>query len=62
MPLGALALSVALTIFASSAAHSPIAALLACLIAALAWRAGGVPALIVSLAAVPTLERFDPFL
>lgn len=58
--VGALALSVALTVLATSAARSPIAALLACLIAALAWRAGGLYALGVALASLPILVRFDP--
>ena len=60
--IGALALSVALTILATSAVHSPIAALLACLIAVLAWRAGGVYAISVALASIPVLAHFDPFL
>ena len=60
--VGALALSVALTILATSAVHSPIAALLACLIAVLAWRAGGVYAISVALASIPVLAHFDPFL
>ena len=60
--IGALALSVALTILATSAVHSPIAALLACLIAVLAWRAGGVYAVSVALASIPVLAHFDPFL
>lgn len=60
--IGALALSVALTILATSAVHSPIAALLASLIAALAWRAGGVYAISVALASIPVLAHFDPFL
>ncbi len=62
MPIGALALSVALTVLASSATHSPIAALLACLIAALAWRAGSAYALALTVLAIPTLARFDPLL
>lgn len=60
--IGALALSVALTILATSAVHSPIAALLACLIAVLAWRAGGLYALGVALASIPVLAHFDPLL
>ncbi|HKV51547.1 MAG TPA: sensor domain-containing diguanylate cyclase [Gemmatimonadaceae bacterium] len=60
--IGALALSVALTILATSAARSPIAALLACLIAALAWRAGGLYAIGVAIASLPVLVHFDPFL
>jgi len=60
--IGALALSVALTILATSAVHSPIAALLACLIAALAWRTGGLYAIGVALASIPVLAHFDPFL
>lgn len=62
MPIGALALSVALTLVASSATHSPIAALAACLVAAIAWRAGGAYALGIGAAAIPILARFDPLL